>query len=411
MLGTGTISGGAATFTTSTLPAGTYTITSSYQGDTNYGASTSGPVTVTIKPRTGPGGVAALTVTVTNATRPYGQGNPAFGYSVTGTLVNGDTNSTAVTGVPVYSTAAISISPAGTYPISVADLNSNNYVVAFVNGTLTVTKATQGAGGIVSVTLTSSLNPSLYGNSVTFTATVPPGATGTIQFVDGTTTLATGTIANGIATLTTSTLAVGTHPMTAVYSGDVTYNSATSAVYSEIVNAQAAVLDFTLTLTSAQSQTVLPGASAAYAVQVAPTNTTYPGTVTFSATGLPPGATISFSPAMVAANGGPTAVSFSIKTASQAPTSATSKLGNGAFPVALGLLLIPFVGSRRLRGDGRRYFFLVLVLLSGIVATGLTGCGFNGNGFFGQAPHTYNITITATSGTIQHSVKVTLNVE
>src|SRR6202011_117257 len=53
VLGTGTVSGGVATLTTATLPAGTYTITSSYQGDTNYGASTSGPVKFTISPRTG----------------------------------------------------------------------------------------------------------------------------------------------------------------------------------------------------------------------------------------------------------------------------------------------------------------------------------------------------------------------
>ena len=53
----------------------------------------------------------------------------------------------------------------------------------------------------------------------------------------------------------------------------------------------------------------------------------------------------------------------------------------------------------------------MLVLLVSVVATtGLTGCG-SGNGFFGHAPQTYNITITATSGTIRHSVNVTLNVE
>jgi hypothetical protein len=418
VLGTGTISGGVATLTTSSLPAGTYTITSSYQGDANYGASTSGPITLTIARKTGPGGTAALTITVGDATRSYGEGNPAFSYTVTGALVNGDTYATAVAGVPVYATAGMPVSPAGTYPISVADLNSNNYVIAFVKGTLTVTKATLGQNGVANITLTSSLNPSVYGNSVIFTASVPAPATGSVQFSDGNAALGTGTIANGIATLTTSTLAVGTHPVTAVYSGDADYNSATSAVYSQVVTAQAAVLDFTLTLTSAQSQTVLPGASAPYTVRVAPTNTNYPGTVTFSATGLPAGATVSFSPATVAANGGVTAVQVSVQTASQVAADTTGKLGKNAFSVALGLLLLPFAGSRRLRRNGRaagRYVFLMLVLLGGIVATtGLTGCGIagvKGNGFFGQAPQTYNITITATSGTIRHSVNVTLNVE
>ena len=75
-LGTGTVSGGVATLTTSSLPAGTYTITSSYQGDTDYGASTSGPITLTISPRTAPGGGAALTVTVADATACMGKGIP-----------------------------------------------------------------------------------------------------------------------------------------------------------------------------------------------------------------------------------------------------------------------------------------------------------------------------------------------
>ncbi|HXP08168.1 MAG TPA: Ig-like domain repeat protein [Acidobacteriaceae bacterium] len=418
VLGTGTVTNGVATLTISSLPAGSYTITSTYEGDTNYSASTSAPVSLTINQRTGPGGVAALTVTVTNASRGYGQGNPAFNYTVTGALVNGDTYATAIAGVPVYSTTAIPLSSAGGYPISLAGLNSQNYLITVVNATLTVTKDTPGQNGVANITLTSSLNPSLYGNSVIFTASVPAPATGTVQFYDGATALGTGTIADGIATLTTSTLTVGTHPVTAVYSGDVDYNSATSAMYSQIVTAQAAVLDFTLTLTSAQSQTVLPGASAPYTVRVAPTNTTYPGTVTFSATGLPAGATISFSPATVASNGGPTAINVSVQTASQVTADVTGKLGKNTLSVALGLLLLPFVGPRRLRKNGRaagRYVFLMLVLLGGIVATtGLTGCGITGvrgNGFFGQAPQTYNITITATSGTIQHSVNVTLNVE
>ena len=414
VLGTGTVSNGVATLTTSSLNAGAYTITATYQGDTNYSASTSGPITLTIAQRTGPGGTAALTVTVANASRLYGEGNPAFIYTVSGALVNGDTYATAIAGVPVYSTAALSISPAGSYPVSVADLNSANYLIAFVNGTLTVAKGTLGQNGLANITLTSSVNPSVYGSPVTFTATIPAPVTGTVVFYDGTMAVGAGTIANGVATLTTSALVVGSHPVTAAYSGDANYNSATSAVYSQKVTAQAAVLDFTLTLTSAQSQTILPGAAAPYVVKVAPTNTIYPGIVTFTATGLPAGATISFTPATVAADGGPTAINVSVQTASQVATEAAGKFEKNALSVALGLLLLPFAGSKRLRAASR-YVFMMLVFLGGIVATtGLTGCGVTGtrgNGFFGQAPQTYNITITATSGTIQHSVNVTLNVE
>jgi len=153
---------------------------------------------------------------------------------------------------------------------------------------------------------------------------------------------------------------------------------------------------------------VIPGNAAPYTVQVAPTNVNYPGTVTFSATGLPAGATISFSPATVAANGGITPSNVTVQTAPQKTALNTGSVGS----FALALLMLPFATSRRIRKSSRRYFYLLIVLLGGVAATtGLTGCGYNGNGFFGEAPQTYNITITATSGTIQHSVHVKLNVQ
>ena len=217
VLGTGTVSGGIATLTTSTLNAGTYIITANYEGDSNFGASTSSPVTVIVAQKTAPGGGPALTVTVASASRSYGQGNPVFTYAVTGTLVDGDTYQTAVTGVPVFATSATATSQVGSYSISLTEgLNSRNYVISFVSGMLTVGKGTP------VVTVASSLNPSTYTASVTFTAAVSAGATGTITFMDGSTVLSIVTITGTAATLTTTTLSVGTHPITAVYSGDRT---------------------------------------------------------------------------------------------------------------------------------------------------------------------------------------------
>jgi len=314
VLGTGAISGGVATLSTSMLPAGSYTITANYLGDSNYSASTTAPIKLTVSPKVGMGGGPALTIMVQNASRAYGQGNPAFAYSVTGTLVNGDTYATAVAGVPVYFTSATPASAAGTYPISIlGGLNSSNYSVAFVNGTLTVTNAAPGQNG----------------------------------------------------------------------------------------------LDFALTLTSSGTQTVIPGNAATYAIQVAPTNGTYPGTVSLSATGLPSGATISFSPNSVASNGGTQPITVTVHTAAQNAAVAQRTAG----PFALAMLLLPFATLKRVRKSSR-YLCLFIVLLAGIAAAaGLTGCGYNGNGFFGQTPKTYTITITATSGTIQHSTAVTLNLQ
>ncbi|WP_240510037.1 Ig-like domain-containing protein, partial [Streptomyces malaysiense] len=73
--------------------------------------------------------------------------------------------------------------------------------------------------------LTSAPDPSVFGEAKTLTATVaavPPGSgtpTGSVDFFDGATLLGTGTLSGGTATLTTSALSVGTHLLTAVYSG------------------------------------------------------------------------------------------------------------------------------------------------------------------------------------------------
>ncbi len=120
--------------------------------------------------------------------------------------------------------------------MSVTDLNSSNYTSAFVNGTLTIAKATPGVAGTAAVTVASSVNPSVAGSPITFTTTVPAPATGTVTFYDGATVLGTSIIISGTATLTTSALVSGTHSITAVYSGDANYNGAISVVLSQQVN-------------------------------------------------------------------------------------------------------------------------------------------------------------------------------
>src|ERR1039458_10509212 len=93
------------------------------------------------------------------------------------------------------------------------------------------------AGRVTTTTVKSSLNPSTYGSTVTFTATVTPSAaTGTVTFKDGSTTLGTGTISSGTATYSTSKLAVGSHLITASYGGNTVYNSSISPTLTQGVN-------------------------------------------------------------------------------------------------------------------------------------------------------------------------------
>ncbi len=70
-------------------------------------------------------------------------------------------------------------------------------------------------------TLTSAPNPSFYGETVTFVATVSPStATGTVEFFDGNNLLGTAPLSGGLATYTYGGLDVGNHTMQATYTGD-----------------------------------------------------------------------------------------------------------------------------------------------------------------------------------------------
>jgi len=100
------------------------------------------------------------------------------------------------------------------------------------------------------IALTSSVNPSLVNQSVTFTATVtaPDGGglmpDGSVSFLDGTTTLSTVQLTGGVAAYTTAMLANGLHPITAVYSGDIGREilGETSAVLNQDVQSTAAII-------------------------------------------------------------------------------------------------------------------------------------------------------------------------
>lgn len=79
-----------------------------------------------------------------------------------------------------------------------------------------------------SLAVTSSPPIPAYAQPVTLTATVTPSvATGTVEFIDGGTSLGIANVSSGQATLVVSTFAVGTHNVVAEYSGDANYQPAT----------------------------------------------------------------------------------------------------------------------------------------------------------------------------------------
>ena len=88
-------------------------------------------------------------------------------------------------------------------------------------------------------TLTSSLNPSVFGQSFTFTATVSSSSgtpTGTVAFFDGSTGWETVTLVNGSGSLTVPDLGTGSHPVTAIYQGSRKFKSGASSPLQQVVN-------------------------------------------------------------------------------------------------------------------------------------------------------------------------------
>jgi len=235
-LGTGTIAGGNASFTTTALVAGSHHITTTYQGDDNFNVSpASAPATVTVKK----GHTTASAVSGTPNPSVTGQSitlsstisatSPASG-TPTGqvTFKEGATTLGAGTIVSGKATLATSALAVGAHNITATYEGDDSFAVSPASpaGAVTVNK-----GGTTTSTVTAQPAQSVSGQSVTLSSTVSvtsPASgtpTGQVTFTDGTTVLGTGTIAGGNASLPTSTLAAGAHTVTATYNGDDDFNA------------------------------------------------------------------------------------------------------------------------------------------------------------------------------------------
>jgi hypothetical protein len=303
----------------------------------------------------------------------------------------------------------------------------------YANTSGTVTDSISKATPAVAITLTSGTNPVFAQTPITFTTAVTATVgvpTGTVTFYDNgvvVTSCVGVTLTSGVATCTingpTSALAVGSNIIAASYSGDSNF-SGESNILPQFNTASTgyaeSLVDFDFVMSN-PVLTVTPGQSIQYTFTVSPLSpaTTFPGVITFTAGGLPDGATYSFSPSSV----GPctsgtcaTTVTLTIQTpgslsAVQAEPGAGGNLAARLSPFFLAFLLLPFAG--RLRKAGKRFSRLlpVLLLLAGLAAmAGMSGCGAT-IGFFGQTQHTYTVTVTGASGALSHTSNITLTVE
>jgi hypothetical protein len=366
-----------------------------------------GPYSVTVS--------YTLTINLATATLAFGA-PPSVAYGAAPFAVKATSNSPAAITYTVSGPASIgattgivTLSGAGSVTVSASQPATSTYTSSSAQITFVAAKQAS------ITTLTASSTNITPLQSVTLTATVTPAVlgtpTGNVSFLDGATLLGTTNLSGGVATYTASGLAPGiTHSLSATYNGDINFNlsNATSPV-----NVTVAPLDFTMTITGPSSQTVVPGSSISYQVTVTPLYVNYAGTVNFAISGLPPGATATFSPANIAATGGPQTVTVTITTAPATAMRNTSPPpGRRLEPFALAFLLLFGAGALAKRRRAMRNLLYVGILCVGSAAAifSLSGCGGH-NGYFDQAPQNYSVTITATAGSLQHTATVTLNVQ
>jgi len=235
-IGTAGVSGNKATLTYSALLVGTSSIQGIYSGDSNVAGSAS-PVLFQVVTK------ASTTTAVTSSQ------NPAFvGETITFTATVTSQYQGAVSGTVDFKSGTVSLGSATlangqasietSFSKSGSDSITATYVGDANNTGSTSPKFKQVVNKYPSSTaIGSSLNPSMVGQEVTFTATVTTSGslTGTVTFKYGTTVLGEVALTGKTASLSTSSLAAGTYKIKAVYGGDAAVKGSTSKVLKQVV--------------------------------------------------------------------------------------------------------------------------------------------------------------------------------
>ncbi len=298
---------GIATCSTSTLALGSHTITASYTDSANNFQTSVNTVAQTVT-------AATSSITLSSSASPSTVNQtvtftasipvPSGSTTLTGTVAFTDNGTTICSGVrPTLVTGTnnwiapctdSSLSAAGS-PHTIAATYSGDPNFSVNSGSLnqTVNPAS------TTVSLSSSQNPSVVNNSVTFTATITPNPSGavalsgTVSFVDSVTSQviagcsAAGLTVSGgktIAVCTTAALAVGGHTITATYGSDTNFTGNT-ATFVQTVNTATT----SITVTSSTSNTSTVNQSVTFTANIpVPTGAPTPtGTVTFTDNGAP----------------------------------------------------------------------------------------------------------------------------
>jgi hypothetical protein len=415
-IGSGPLTGGTATFTTSGLAGGVHSITAAYGGDANFAASSTSPVLMQTvnKAASSTSDVASSNIQSTFGTAvtfTASVTSPATG-TPTGTVTFQDGAATVGTGTLSGGIATLTTSmlAGGVHSITAVYGGDGNFTTSTSPAPALMQTVNKAAS---STSIASSNVASIFGSAVTFTATATSSATGTptgmVTFQDGTATLGTGPLSGGTATFTTSGLAGGVHSITAVYGGDVNFAaSSTSPALTQTVE------DFLLS-SSPTSTSVTAGSTSTYAITITPAGG-FNQTISFQCGGAPTLATCTV-PASASPTGGsyaPFTVTVTTTATSIAPPGAALPFpGNGSRVMLEWLMALVACGILAVSWPNRgrqicRAALFVLLFCAGCAST---GGGSNPPPNPSTTPGTYTLTLTGTSGSLSHSTMLTLTVK
>ncbi len=262
-------------------------------------------------------------------------------------------------------------------------------------------------------TITGAPNPAALGAAVTFNMTVssavtPAVPTGKVTVYDGTNTLGqAGRDSQGHASFTTSALAIGTHSITASYSGDPNFTASGSGAFQETITPFLG--DFTFTVAPSSMTFYTGQAGNATATAAAQGGFNYP--LALSCSGLPANATCQFQPDTIAGGAGTAGLVVQTSAPHAVASLEPSLLQRWRRSGAAGALacLVLFFLPRRQR---RRFLMLLLLAWA---ATTFSACGGVGTLAGGTPPGIYTITVTAQASNagqqLAHSYPITLTVK
>jgi len=240
---------GNATLTLSSLTVGTHTIQASYGGDATFLVSNSSVLSQVVGART-------ATTTVQSSLNPSELGEAVtFTATVAPTSGAGTPTGNVVFTIDGATQPAAALDGSGKATLTLSDLTTGTHTIqaSYGGDAVFLTSTSPALSQVVdaqaqnatATTVQSSLNPSEFGDAVTFTATVAPTSgtgtpTGAVVFtIGGVAQPAAALDGSGNATLTVSNLTAGTHAVSASYGGDAAFLASNSSVLSQVVRPQA----------------------------------------------------------------------------------------------------------------------------------------------------------------------------